>query len=219
MPVFVAGSYQPHSVVSEMTNDLQTQATTGQEFIDVITSRRSVKSVVSPGPDARQIEKALQAAASAPDHAALRVWRFVLIEEPHIVELGESVISILDQAGSPMSPEKQARTREWLKDVPLLVGLAYQIHHDHPKVPEIEQTLSMGAAVMNFQNAMHAMGFASFWSTGLGTFTEEVPSMLGLDPLDYRFVGFLAVGTPSFDPAPAQRVEPESISRWWSPKM
>ena len=186
-----------------------------QDLLELISSRRSVKAVVAPGPSRIQIDAALQAAARAPDHAALRVWRFSLIEQPDIVALGERAIAAVAKAGKPMPEDKQIKTRQWLKSVPLLVGLAYQIHHDHPKVPEIEQTLSMGAAVMNFQNAMHAMGFATFWSTGLGTFTEDIPSLLGFDPLDYQFVGFLAVGTPGFAASPAQRVSAGSMSRWW----
>ena len=188
----------------------------GHDLVTLMSNRRSVKAVVAPGPSKGQIEAALQAAVSAPDHAALRIWRFVLIEQPDIIVLGERAIAAMAQTGKPMAPDKQLKTREWLKSVPLLVGLAYQIHHDNPKVPEIEQTLSMGAAVMNFQNAMHAMGLATFWSSGLGTFTEEIPSLLGCDPLDYQFVGFLAVGTPSFTPSPVQRVSPDSISRWWT---
>ena len=191
------------------------QDLSGQDLVARTTSRRSVKAVVAPGPDRQQIEAALQAAASAPDHAGLRVWRFALIEQPDIVALGEQAIAAMARSAKPMTEDKQLKTREWLKGVPLLVGLAYQIHHDNPKVPEIEQTLSMGAAVMNFQNVMHAMGFATFWSTGLGTFTEDVPTMLGFDPLDYRFVGFLAVGTPGFVASPIQRASPASISHWW----
>lgn len=197
----------------------QTPPETGYDMIRILTSRRSVKAVVAPGPSREQIGLALEAAVRAPDHAALRVWRFAMIEQPDIVELGEQAIDAVARTGRPMAPEKQAKTREWLKGVPLLVAMAYQIHYDNPKVPELEQTLSMGAAVMNFQNAMYAMGFASFWSTGLGTFTEEVPTMLGFDPLDYRFVGFLAVGTPAFNPTAAVRVSGESIlTRWTASK-
>jgi nitroreductase len=95
--------------------------------------------------------------------------------------------------------------------------LAYKISHDNEKVPEIEQTLSMGAAVMNIQNAAHMMGFSTYWSTGLGTYTDEVPEALGLDTLDYRFVGFLAVGTPSVKLPPAQRPDPATLTTTWQP--
>lgn len=184
--------------------------------LDTLLSRRSVKRVVAPGPSDEQIEAALACVVRAPDHAKLRLWRFALISQPDVVALGEKAISILADSGKPMSPEKQASTRAWLAEVPLLVGLAYQMHHDHPKVPDIEQTLAMGAGVMNFQNAMHAMGFATYWSTGLATFTEEMPAYLGFDTLDYQFVGFLAVGTPEQPPVPAERPDPWSIATRWT---
>lgn len=192
------------------------QATRADEFLSMLMSRRSVKNVMAPGPTARQLELALDVAVRAPDHAMLRVWRFAAIEQPDIVELGEHAIDAVAKAGRPMPLEKQAKTREWLKGLPLLLAMAYQIHHDNPKVPELEQTLSMGAAVMNLQNALHAMGFASFWSTGLGTFTEEVPTLLEFDPLDYQFVGFLAVGTPVKAPEPSVRISGHSILTRWT---
>lgn len=187
-----------------------------EEVIATLLSRRSVKRVGNPGPTVPELEAALAAVVRAPDHAKLKVWRLVLIEQPHIAAVGQKAIEILASKGKPMSEEKQASTRAWLADLPLLVGLGYQIHHDHPKVPEIEQTLSMGAGVMNFQNALHAMGYASFWSTGLATFTEEMAEYLGFDCLDCQFVGFLGVGTPINDVVQADRPEPWSIARRWT---
>ena len=184
--------------------------------LNTLLLRRSVKMVGQPGPTDSQIESALACVMRAPDHAKLGVWRFVLISEPDVVAVGEKAIDIMQASGNPMAPEKQASTRAWLADVPLLVGLAYQIHHDHPKVPVIEQTLAMGAGVMNFQNAMHAMGFATYWSTGLASFTEEMPEYLGLDTLDQQFVGFLAVGTPKNKVVPAERRDPWSIATRWT---
>jgi hypothetical protein len=58
---------------------------------------------------------------------------------------------------------------------------------------------------------------SSYWSTGLGTYTDEVPEALGFDPLDYRFVGFLAIGTPMSPAAPAQRPLPETLTTTWRP--
>ena len=183
--------------------------------IDTLLSRRSVKLVGQPGPSDSQIESALACVVRAPDHAKLGVWRFVLIAQPDVMAVGEQAIAIMQATGNPMTPEKQASTRAWLADVPLLVGLAYQIHHDHPKVPVIEQTLAMGAGVMNFQNAMHAIGFATYWSTGLASFSDEMPEYLGLDTLDHQFVGFLAVGTPKNTVVPTERRDPWSIATRW----
>jgi nitroreductase len=194
--------------------------TNAQILISTITTRRSTKSIVAPGPSAEQLELSFTAAMHAPDHAALRLWRFVTVSVPHVEALGELAIAANLRAGLPMSDEKAASIRRWLKKVPLLIGLAYQMHHDHPKVNALEQSLSMGAAVMNLQNSLHAMGFGTFWSTGLGTYTDEVPAALGFDTLDYQFVGFLSVGTIQGELAPAvKRPQPSEIVHAWVPNV
>ena len=185
--------------------------------LDALLSRRSQKLVQAPAPDAAQLTQILQAAACAPDHSALRAWRFALIEQADIAALADLAINATRQSGREITPEKEKNMRTWLAQVPLLIALAYKISHDNAKVPEIEQTLSMGAAVMNIQNAIHLLGFASYWSTGLGTYTDVVPEALGFDGLDYRFVGFLAVGTPITTAGPAQRPDVMSFTHVWKP--
>ncbi len=183
--------------------------------IEALLSRRSLKSVVAPGPTPNQLRVILQAATHAPDHNALRVWRFVLIDQSRMPAFTEVAMGVMKTSKKGIDPDKEKRNREWLSRVPLLIGLAYKIHHDNSKVPEIEQTLSMGAAVMNMQNVIHLMGYASFWSTGLGSHGEEVPEALGFDSLDYRFVGFLAVGTPAGTPGHVDRPDPMSLAHVW----
>lgn len=189
----------------------------GLDPVASMLARRSNKLVQAPGPDAGQLNQILQTAVCAPDHSALRAWRFVLIEQSEIPALTDLAIDATRRWGREITPQKEQNTRNWLSKVPLLIGLAYKISHDNSKVPEIEQTLSMGAAVMNIQNAAHALGFASYWSTGLGTYTDEVPEALGFDGLDYRFVGFLAVGTPINPSSPAQRPDVMSMTHTWKP--
>lgn len=185
--------------------------------VEFLTSRRSQKLVQAPGPSEEQLHMMLSAAVCAPDHAALRAWRFVLIEQKNIGTLADLAITATRASGREITEQKEQNMRKWLSSVPLLIGLAYKISHDNDKVPEIEQTLSMGAAVMNIQNAAHMMGFSTYWSTGLGTYTDEVPESLGLDALDYRFVGFLAVGTPIAKLGPAQRPDPATLTTTWQP--
>ena len=182
-----------------------------------LLSRRSQKMVRAPAPDATQLRQILEAAVRAPDHAALRAWRFALVEQQDIAALTDIAIDASRRSGMEIRPEKEKNMRAWLSQVPLLIGLAYKIQHDNERVPEIEQTLSLGAAVMNIQNAVHLLGFSCYWSTGLGTYTDEVQQALGFDALDYRFVGFLAVGTPISQPEPLQRIDPMTLTHVWKP--
>lgn len=182
-----------------------------------LLSRRSQKMVCAPAPSADELQLILRAAVCAPDHAALRAWRFVIIEQAQVGELTDLAIGATRRSGMEIKPEKERNMRAWLAQVPLLIGLAYKIEHDNARVPEIEQTLSMGAAVMNIENAVHLLGYSCYWSTGLGTYTDEVPEALGFDTLDYRFVGFLAVGTPITTPEPVQRIDPMRVTHYWKP--
>lgn len=185
--------------------------------IDALTTRRSTKFLRAPAPKPEELDRILQAAVCAPDHGALRPWRFAMIRGEAIGRLADMAIGALKRNGDKrMTPEKEKSTRQWLAGVPLVIALAYQIDHDNPKVPEQEQTLSAGAAVMNILNAVHMLGYGAFWSTGLGSYLEEVQTALGFDPLEYRFLGYLAVGTPACAVPPADRPDPGRFVREWT---
>ncbi|MGA0584461.1 MAG: nitroreductase family protein, partial [Castellaniella sp.] len=84
--------------------------------------------------------------------------------------------------------------------------------------PAEESMLAVGAAVMNMLNAAHALGFGAFWSTGLGTYLDGVGEALGFDPLDERFMGYLAIGTPIDAPGPVERPDwRDHVSDWHAP--
>jgi nitroreductase len=48
----------------------------------LLTSGRSQKLVQAPGPNVEQLQQMLAAAVCAPDHSALRAWRFALVLQP-----------------------------------------------------------------------------------------------------------------------------------------
>lgn len=184
--------------------------------LDYLLSRRSVKLVQSPGPDDAQLGQILQTAMSAPDHGRLQPWRFTLIREEGIARLAELSTSAIKAANLPFTPEKEASVRRWLGKVPLLIGIACQIDHSNTKIPEHERMLAVGAAVTNMLNAAHMLGFGAFWSTGLGTYLEDVTEALGFDSLDYRFMGFLSIGTPIVTPDSVQRPDYQQFVTEWT---
>lgn len=190
--------------------------TTAVSPLHALTSRRSMKFVRAPAPKPDELNDILQAAMSAPDHGKLRPWRFVLIRGEAIGRLADVALDAVKRSGDPrMTPEKEQSVRQWMSEVPLFIGLAHKIFHDVAKVPEQEQLLATGAAVMNILNAAHALGYGAFWSTGMGTYLDEVQEALGLDSLDYRFLGFLALGTPGCAVQPVERPDfREFVTEW-----
>jgi len=184
--------------------------------IDYLFNRRSVKFVQAPGPSEAQLAQILRAAMSAPDHGQLRPWRFKLIRGDAVVQLGELAIGSIKRAGLPLTEQKEASTREWLKKVPLLIALACRMDTQNTKIPEDERLLATGAAVTNMLNAAHMLGYGAYWSTGLGTYVEEVSEALGFDALEYRFMGFLAIGTPIAQTEPPQRPDYQDFVTEWT---
>ncbi|CAM5358061.1 nitroreductase family protein [Eoetvoesiella caeni] len=183
--------------------------------IEYLLSRRSVKFVQAPAPTETELSQILQAAMSAPDHGKLQPWRFALIRGDAVARLADLAMEATKRAGRPLTAEKEASTRAWLAKVPLLIALACRIDHSNTKVPEHERLLAVGAAVTNMLNAAHMLGYGAYWSTGLGTYVDEVNEALGFDGLDYRFLGYLAVGTPIQPPAAVERPDYRKfVSEW-----
>lgn len=186
------------------------------QTLQALLSRHSTKFVSAPGPDKAQLRQMFEAAARAPDHGALRPWRFAVIQGEAIGRFADLAINAVKASGDArMTPEKEKSTRQWLAAVPTLIAVAQKIDHN-PKIPEQEQLLAAGAATMNLLNAAHLLGFGAFWSTGLGTYLDSVQEALGFDSLDYRFLGFIAVGTPSGKVPTAVRPEPERFVQEWT---
>jgi nitroreductase len=186
--------------------------------IDFLLSRRSVKFVQAPGPSDAELSLILQAAMRAPDHGKLTPWRFALIRGEAVARFAEVAIAIINASDRPMLPEKVATNRRWLARVPLLIGIACRMDYANQRIPEHERMLATGAAVTNMLNAAHMLGYGAYWSTGLGTYNEDVGAALGFDALDYRFMGYLAVGTPIDPPRDAPRPDwPAFVTEWSGP--
>ena len=188
-----------------------------ENALQFLLDRQSVKFVRAPGPDERQLALILQAGMSAPDHGRLRPWRFSLIRQDVMREFVDRLFATAQASETPIPAQKEDNARRWLKDVPLLIAVACHRDHSVTKIPEHERMLAVGAAAMNMLNAAHMLGFGAFWSTGLGTYIDEVNEMLGFDPLDYRFMGYLAVGTPIDEILPLTRPDPRQYVKEYRP--
>lgn len=182
--------------------------------IDTLLSRQSIKFVQEPGPSDEQLDLILQAAMRAPDHGAIRPWRFAIVRGNDVASLVVLGVRAGEQAGKPLPEHKVEKARKWLSRVPLVLALACA-PDPGGRIPESESLLSVGAAVMNMLNTAHALGLGAFWSTGIGTYLDGVGEALGFDALDYRFMGYLAIGTPIDTPAPANRPDyKDFVSEW-----
>lgn len=186
--------------------------------IDFLLSRRSLKFVQAPGPDDDELAQILQTAMSAPDHGRLRPWRFKIIRNEAAQEFVDLAINAIRASGQEFSDEKEATARRWLREVPVLLAVACHIDHSNTRIPEQERLLAVGAAVMNILNAAHMLGYSAYWSTGLGTYIDEVGEALGFDALDYQFMGFVSLGTPIRSLTPPERPDYRDFVSEWTGK-
>jgi len=164
------------------------------DALNVLMTRQSHWPLAEPAPDDSQLQKIFDAALRAPDHGALRPWRFVLIRGDARLKLGELLVD-LSCARAPGEPRSahEHRGRRALA-APVVIALVVSLTRE-TKVPELEQVLCVGAAAMNMLNAIHALGFGGFWATGPDSYEPHMHRALGLTERD-RLLGFLFVGTP-----------------------
>ncbi len=190
----------------------------GAALLELLLSRRSIpaQQLGAPGPSPQQIEQAIAVAVRAPDHGALRPWRFVLIQTAAArTQLSELLATRMAQREPDTPAGKLARVRAQPLAAPLVVAIGARIEPEH-KVPQIEQWLSVGAGVMNLMQAFHAQGFESIWLTGGNAYDPLIASALGFVDAE-RSLGLLYVGSNIGDAAlpPLRHPDQAKIVREW----
>lgn len=183
----------------------------GADALDRLLTRHSPWPLIEPIPSEAELARAFAAAMCAPDHGALRPWRFVLVRGAARERLGELFV----QAARLRDPQGDAeRFRRKALVAPLLVAVVAHVQ-PHPKVPEIEQTVATGAATMNLLNALHLQGYGCFWVSGPNAYDATVHAGLGL-AANEQLLGFVYVGTPqNRDKQPPARADIAPHVREW----
>jgi nitroreductase len=177
--------------------------------LQVLLSRASTKLLAEPGPDDEQLHQIFEVAVRAPDHGALRPWRFFVVRgnaRRRLADLfADSALRRNPQADAGKEREKAIRA-------PLTIALVARVTPNH-KIPESEQVLSVAAAGMNILNAVHALGFAAKWITGENCYDAGFKQDFGLGPTDH-LLGFIQVGT-SAGGLTANRPDPAQFVTEW----
>lgn len=171
----------------------------------------------APAPAGADLDAILRAGVAAPDHGALRPWRFVLVRGAARARLGEVFAEAARARDPDLDEAALARLRAKPLRAPLLVAVVARIDPDNPKIPAIEQVLSAGAAAQQMQLAANALGYGSVWLTGASAYDAHVTEALGLEPED-RIVAFLYMGTPGAPARTPRRPEPaDFVTEWHEP--
>ena len=177
-----------------------------------IHQRQSIGQLVEPAPNLQQLEKAVQAALTAPDHHRLKPTRFVVVTAEQRAAFGEFLANALADMGEN-DPAQLERVKHHPFRAPLLV-LALTTIQDHPKVPHFEQILSTGAAIQNFLLSLQVQGFASMWRSGAVVESNWLKQQLGLKEQDL-ISGIIYIGTAAKTIAPRAEIESQDFLKVW----
>ena len=164
------------------------------QTLALIERRQSVGLLNKPAPSQAELEQAVQAALAAPDHHRLRTWRFLQIDGEGRQTLGQALLEAA-KADDETNPAQLERIPSLPLRAPLILVAAIDTQL-HPKVPLVEQILSMGAAVQNLLLVLEAQGYGAIWRTGALTESVLLKQALGLKVED-EIAGFIYIGTPA----------------------
>ena len=184
--------------------------------VQALLSRRSVPALQlrEPPPSQAQIDLAIDAALSGPDHGALRPLRFVLVRGQARSRLSELFSRRMLERDPATPPGKLDKARRMPLAAPLVIAVAARVLSAH-KVPEIEQMFAAAAGVMNLLNAFHAQGYGAIWLTGGNAYDPKIAEALQF-AADERCLGFVYVGSIEGDARIVpRRLERDGVVRDW----
>lgn len=183
------------------------------ELIQHILNRRSCPKLQAPAPNHDELTEVLRCAMSAPDHARLKPWRFVVLTGRALERFGDEILAIKREELSELSSQQADKYRSMPLRAPMIVVAIAEVK-EHPKVPPIEQVMAVSCAVQNMQLALTSLGYGCMWRTGDLAFNSRVAAFFGLDAKD-QLVGFLYVGTPGGYGKPPDVQQVSDTTEFW----
>lgn len=164
----------------------------------LIQSRRTVlpKRLLEPGPDARQLEQMLEAAAAAPDHGELVPWRFVIVPAQARAALADAFEGALVERDASATAQQRQQAREKAFRAPLLLLAIGRLGGDEGDVPATERFVSAGCAIQNMLLMATAQGFGSALTSGKALQSPLLRALFNVTSHEQALC-FLSVGTAS----------------------
>ncbi|WP_339643714.1 nitroreductase family protein [uncultured Porticoccus sp.] len=183
------------------------------DALQALHQRVSAPRLSEPAPKGDILANIQRAAFRAADHARMRPWRFLIIEGEGRQALGELFVRSEEQQGTELSDKARQRIAERPLRAPMVM-VVIASPKENPKVPEIEQWLSAGAAAQNMITAAYAQGVGAVWRTGDYAYDPYVMAGLGLSDAE-RIIGFLYLGTVQISPPEAPETAIDDYFQCW----
>ncbi|STZ08918.1 Putative NAD(P)H nitroreductase ydjA [Moraxella caprae] len=139
------------------------------DLISLIHARRSIGKLSLPMPSHDELNTAFLCAMTAPDHKVLRPYRFGVMTGKALDEFGQVLLQAglakAEADGESLDDTARIKLINMPKRAPMIITVATD-YKQHPKVPEFEQLLCVGAVVQNLLLALQSMGYRTVWRTG-----------------------------------------------------
>jgi nitroreductase len=164
------------------------------DAIELLHNRVSSPMLQEPGPTAGQLDIIFRAALRAPDHGAIRPWRFLTVSGENRARLGELYLKAALADDPELNDAKRNKILAMPQRAPLLI-VVIAANVAHPKVPVLEQEVSAGCAAQNILHAAFAQGLGAMWRTGDMAYHPVVKAGLGVAEGE-SIIGYLYLGTP-----------------------
>lgn len=177
---------------------------TNSDILDFIKSRRSIGNLVAPAPNREQVEQAIEVALSAPDHKDLNPYRFIVLENQGLNNLGTALKNAAIAQG-----ETDEKTLAKAENMPLRAPMIIACVTDfkpHDKVPHWEQIAASSCAVQNLLLALSAQGFATVWRTGPLANAPAIKQLFNVTA-DNQVIAFVYVGTAVSTIPPRSKID------------
>ncbi|MGL6043939.1 MAG: nitroreductase family protein [Sandaracinobacteroides sp.] len=174
-------------------------------------TRRSGKArdLVTPGPDAVELQTILQAACRVPDHGKLAPWRFVVVTDR--AALADLLTRLYRETKPEAGRLELDALQQFAHQAPSLVVLLSTPVESH--IPLWEQQLSAGAAAQSLLSATHALGYAGNWLTGAPAYLPGIAEALNVP--GGTVAGWFFLGTPGKALEERPRPDPAAIVSHW----
>ncbi len=188
-----------------------------QSLRDGLLARQSVppRLVDGPAPSQAEIDDMLAAAVCAPDHGAIRPWRFHVIQGAALNRLGDIFVEALKKREPDAPRETVEKEQSRPLRAPLIIAACAKVDLSRAdKIPPVEQIVAVGSACQNILLAAHDKGYGAMMLTGVNARDTHVKAAFGLDGPD-EIVGFIYIGTPSGPSFEKERPDPAEYTTHW----
>ena len=163
------------------------------DFYQFLAQRRSASVLVEPYPDRSAVEKILQVGGTAPDHGALKPYRFIVISGDGRDKFAHAMVNAGLEAKGSLDEKKQAKLKSKAFAAPMQIVIVFSPKEDD-KIPEWEQMAAASCTGYALVLAANSLGFGAVWKS-FGFKEGSVMKELFQLQRNERILGWVNVGT------------------------